>query len=103
MAFTEHGWVQSYGSRYIRPPIIYGDIRRTGDMTVVEFKVSERTTFCMALEAAVESFAFDPATRTSSTPYVDRVCTALLHLVQCTNQHRAACHVLDAVPVVLMD
>ncbi|HXA94228.1 MAG TPA: 5-methyltetrahydropteroyltriglutamate--homocysteine S-methyltransferase, partial [Candidatus Dormibacteraeota bacterium] len=23
-AFTEHGWVQSYGSRYVKPPIIYG-------------------------------------------------------------------------------
>jgi hypothetical protein len=25
--FTEHGWVQSYGSRYVRPPIIAGDVR----------------------------------------------------------------------------
>src|SRR5207244_4220163 len=27
-AFTEHGWVQSYGSRYVKPPIIYGDVAR---------------------------------------------------------------------------
>jgi 5-methyltetrahydropteroyltriglutamate--homocysteine methyltransferase len=25
-AFTEHGWVQSYGNRYVRPPIIWADI-----------------------------------------------------------------------------
>ena len=25
-AFTEHGWVQSYGSRCVRPPIIFGDV-----------------------------------------------------------------------------
>jgi len=33
-AFTRHGWVQSYGSRYVRPPIIYGDVARSGPMTV---------------------------------------------------------------------
>ncbi|WP_185865936.1 5-methyltetrahydropteroyltriglutamate--homocysteine S-methyltransferase [Blattabacterium cuenoti] len=31
---TENGWVQSYGSRCVKPPIIYGDVSRTGDMTV---------------------------------------------------------------------
>ena len=33
-AFTRHGWVQSYGSRYVRPPIIYGDIARPQPMTL---------------------------------------------------------------------
>jgi 5-methyltetrahydropteroyltriglutamate--homocysteine methyltransferase len=33
-AFTRHGWVQSYGSRAVRPPIIYGDISRSASMTV---------------------------------------------------------------------
>ncbi len=33
-AFTRHGWVQSYGSRYIRPPIIFGDVFRPAPMTV---------------------------------------------------------------------
>ncbi|MBM3140626.1 MAG: 5-methyltetrahydropteroyltriglutamate--homocysteine S-methyltransferase, partial [Chloroflexi bacterium] len=33
-AFTRLGWVQSYGSRYVRPPIIYGDVSRPGPMTV---------------------------------------------------------------------
>jgi 5-methyltetrahydropteroyltriglutamate--homocysteine methyltransferase len=32
--FTEHGWVQSYGSRCVRPPIIAGDVRRSEPMTV---------------------------------------------------------------------
>jgi 5-methyltetrahydropteroyltriglutamate--homocysteine methyltransferase len=34
IAFTEHGWVQSYGSRGVRPPIIYGDVSRQAPMTV---------------------------------------------------------------------
>jgi 5-methyltetrahydropteroyltriglutamate--homocysteine methyltransferase len=33
-AFTEHAWVQSYGSRYVRPPILYGDVSRPDPMTV---------------------------------------------------------------------
>ncbi len=32
--FTRHGWVQSYGSRCVRPPIIAGDVTRPGPMTV---------------------------------------------------------------------
>jgi len=33
-AFTQHGWVQSYGSRGVKPPIIFGDINRPHPMTV---------------------------------------------------------------------
>jgi 5-methyltetrahydropteroyltriglutamate--homocysteine methyltransferase len=33
-AFTRHGWVQSYGSRCVRPPILYGDVSRPQPMTV---------------------------------------------------------------------
>src|SRR5436309_4659902 len=33
-AFTEHGWVQSYGTRYVKPPIIFGDVSRPSAMTV---------------------------------------------------------------------
>ncbi|URN07907.1 5-methyltetrahydropteroyltriglutamate--homocysteine S-methyltransferase [Actinomadura madurae] len=33
-AATEHGWVQSYGSRYVRPPILHGDVARPRPMTV---------------------------------------------------------------------
>lgn len=33
-AFTKNGWVQSYGSRCVKPPIIYGDVYRPADMTV---------------------------------------------------------------------
>ena len=32
--FTKNGWVQSYGSRSVKPPIIYGDVRRGAPMTV---------------------------------------------------------------------
>ncbi|MBR5158363.1 MAG: 5-methyltetrahydropteroyltriglutamate--homocysteine S-methyltransferase [Bacteroidaceae bacterium] len=33
-AFTRNGWVQSYGSRCVKPPIIYGDVSRPHAMTV---------------------------------------------------------------------
>jgi 5-methyltetrahydropteroyltriglutamate--homocysteine methyltransferase len=33
-AFTENGWVQSYGSRCVKPPIIYGDVYRPEPITV---------------------------------------------------------------------
>ncbi|WP_178862509.1 5-methyltetrahydropteroyltriglutamate--homocysteine S-methyltransferase [Thiomicrorhabdus cannonii] len=33
-AFTQFGWVQSYGSRCVKPPIIYGDVSREKPMTV---------------------------------------------------------------------
>jgi len=31
---TQNGWVQSYGSRCVRPPVLYGDVVRTHPMTV---------------------------------------------------------------------
>ncbi|WP_242111788.1 5-methyltetrahydropteroyltriglutamate--homocysteine S-methyltransferase [Luteimonas aquatica] len=33
-AFTRNGWVQSYGSRCVKPPILYGDVQRPAPMTV---------------------------------------------------------------------
>ncbi|WP_149540842.1 5-methyltetrahydropteroyltriglutamate--homocysteine S-methyltransferase [Siccirubricoccus phaeus] len=33
-AFTKHGWVQSYGSRCVAPPILWGDVARPAPMTV---------------------------------------------------------------------
>ena len=33
-AFTENGWVQSYGSRCVKPPVLYGDVYRPDAMTV---------------------------------------------------------------------
>ena len=33
-AFTANGWVQSYGSRCVKPPVIYGDVSRPKAMTV---------------------------------------------------------------------
>ncbi|MDA1475822.1 5-methyltetrahydropteroyltriglutamate--homocysteine S-methyltransferase [Bacillus changyiensis] len=35
-AFTKYGWVQSYGSRCVRPPVIYGDVEFKEPMTVKE-------------------------------------------------------------------
>ena len=32
--FTANGWVQSYGSRCVKPPVIFGDVTRKGPMTV---------------------------------------------------------------------
>ena len=33
-AFTTNGWVQSFGTRYVKPPVIYGDVSRPKPMTV---------------------------------------------------------------------
>ena len=33
-SFTKNGWVQSYGSRCVKPPVIYGDVSRPNPMTV---------------------------------------------------------------------
>ncbi|WP_110708273.1 5-methyltetrahydropteroyltriglutamate--homocysteine S-methyltransferase [Salinicola sp. CR57] len=33
-AFTQNGWVQSYGSRCVKPPVIFGDVERPAAMTV---------------------------------------------------------------------
>lgn len=43
-AFTSQGWVQSYGNRYVRPPIIWGDVQRTAPMTIREFTVAQSFT-----------------------------------------------------------
>ena len=32
--FTNNGWVQSYGSRCVKPPVIYGDVHRPSPMTI---------------------------------------------------------------------
>jgi 5-methyltetrahydropteroyltriglutamate--homocysteine methyltransferase len=42
-AFTSNGWVQSYGSRCVKPPVIYGDVSRPKPMTV------EWTTYAQSL------------------------------------------------------
>jgi len=33
-AFTQYGWVQSYGSRCVKPPIIFGDVSRPSPITI---------------------------------------------------------------------
>lgn len=43
-AFTKHAWVQSYGSRYVRPPIIFGDVSRPRPMTVDWWRYAQSLT-----------------------------------------------------------
>lgn len=44
IAFTQHGWVLSYGTRGYRPPIIYGDVKRAETMTVKEIAYAQSLT-----------------------------------------------------------
>ena len=43
-AFTVNGWVQSYGSRCVRPPILFGDVSRPSPMTVEWWKYAQSLT-----------------------------------------------------------
>ncbi|HTO18246.1 MAG TPA: 5-methyltetrahydropteroyltriglutamate--homocysteine S-methyltransferase [Pseudomonas sp.] len=43
-AFTRFGWVQSYGSRCVKPAIIYGDLSRPRPMTVEWIRYAQRQT-----------------------------------------------------------
>lgn len=43
-AFTVNGWVQSYGSRCVRPPILYGDVSRPQPMTVEWWRYAQSLT-----------------------------------------------------------
>jgi 5-methyltetrahydropteroyltriglutamate--homocysteine methyltransferase len=43
-AFTEKAWVVSYGSRCVKPPIIYGDVEWTAPMTVKEVEEAQQLT-----------------------------------------------------------
>jgi 5-methyltetrahydropteroyltriglutamate--homocysteine methyltransferase len=43
-AFTSHGWVQSYGSRYVRPPVLFGDVSRPKAMTVEWWQYAQSLT-----------------------------------------------------------
>ena len=43
-AFTKHAWVQSYGSRCVRPPVLYGDVSRPRAMTVEWWRYAQSLT-----------------------------------------------------------
>ncbi len=43
-AFSKNGWVQSYGSRMVKPPIIFGDVSRPEAMTVAETAYAQTLT-----------------------------------------------------------
>jgi 5-methyltetrahydropteroyltriglutamate--homocysteine methyltransferase len=56
-ATTAAGWVQSYGSRCVRPPVLYGDVTRTAPMTV------EWTSYAQSLtEKPVKGMLTGPVT-----------------------------------------
>ena len=43
-AFTQNGWVQSYGSRCVKPPVIFGDVHRPNPITVYWSKYAQSLT-----------------------------------------------------------
>jgi len=43
-AFTQNAWVQSYGSRCVKPPVIFGDVSRPNAMTVQWIKYAQSKT-----------------------------------------------------------
>jgi 5-methyltetrahydropteroyltriglutamate--homocysteine methyltransferase len=43
-AFSAHGWVQSYGSRCVKPPILFGDVSRRAPMTVRWWQAAQSLT-----------------------------------------------------------
>jgi len=43
-AFTVNGWVQSYGSRCVRPPVLFGDVSRPAPMTVEWWRYAQSLT-----------------------------------------------------------
>jgi 5-methyltetrahydropteroyltriglutamate--homocysteine methyltransferase len=43
-AFTAKGWVQSYGSRCVKPPVIHGDVGRSRPMTVESIRFAQSLT-----------------------------------------------------------
>lgn len=55
--FTTHAWVQSYGSRCVRPPIIVGDVSRPAPMTVKESKYA-----CQVSKKAMKGMLTGPVT-----------------------------------------
>lgn len=44
LAFTENGWIQSFGSRCVKPPFLYGDVARPRPMTVDWIKYAQSLT-----------------------------------------------------------
>ena len=43
-AFTQNGWVQSYGTRCVKPPVIFGDVQRPQPMTVAWSRYAQSLT-----------------------------------------------------------
>ena len=68
-AFTKHGWVQSYGSRYVRPPILFGDVSRPKPMTVGWWQYAQSLTK-KPMKGDADRAGDDPRTgRSSATTF----------------------------------
>jgi 5-methyltetrahydropteroyltriglutamate--homocysteine methyltransferase len=66
--FTTNGWVQSYGSRCVKPPVIYGDVMDRGAMTL------EDTLFAQSLTARpVKGMLTGPITMLAWSFYRDDI------------------------------
>jgi len=63
--FTQNGWVQSYGSRCVKPPIIYGDIYRSAPMTIDWAQFAQSCT-----DKPNWSFVRDDQSRTQTTEQI---------------------------------
>ncbi len=61
-AFTEQGWVQSYGSRCVKPPIIYGDIVRKEPMTIAWSAYAQQQANKLANKKFVKGMLTGPVT-----------------------------------------
>jgi 5-methyltetrahydropteroyltriglutamate--homocysteine methyltransferase len=60
--FTEQGWVQSYGSRCVKPPIIFGDIVRREAMTVRWSVYAQKEANKLAVKKPVKGMLTGPVT-----------------------------------------
>jgi 5-methyltetrahydropteroyltriglutamate--homocysteine methyltransferase len=94
---TTNGWVQSFGSRCVRPPIFWSDISRPHPMTVREFKVAQNLT-----EKPVKGMLTGPVTilnwsfpRTDISRKEQAIQLALCVSDEVADLERAGCRVIQ--------
>lgn len=97
------GWVQSYGSRYVRPPIITGDVAFAAPMTVREYAVAAQLT-AKHVKGMLTGEAQDVPWQ-GAAAHLFRVawaglcscgpCMLLLRVLPCTPHHIAAARPRD--------
>ena len=77
-AFTTGGWVQSYGSRYVRPPLIHADVVRPSAMTVKEFAYAQGLTH-KPVKGMLTGAGSDCFLRLPRTAAAAVVCLCIMH------------------------